>query len=172
MKLTRENIYINLQGKSKEELTELYWLLKNNNEDILNNNIDYFIECYLNTRLVSYNFHFCCESWSCATLQSTENKTEVTIQQLKEILQPMESTEFLQQQLEKAEAEVKRLKEAIEDNKIKIGDWVKRVVRKDCRVFKINDTHNLEHYNNKIYSKIYSKIQDQELINKLNALIK
>src|SRR5690606_8251726 len=56
----------------------------------------------------------------------------------------------LEQLLQKAEAEVKRLKEAIEDSKIKIGDWV--VVKETKRFFKVDevDVKYLENYHKKI----------------------
>lgn len=62
----------------------------------------------------------------------------------------------LEQQLEKAKAEVKRLEDEI--NKIKIGDWV---VHNEL-VFKFNQNTICK----------CEKITDQELINKLNELIK
>lgn len=188
MKLTKENVYIDLRGKSKEELTELYWLLKNNNEPLYRNSLDLFLkypECY-------ENLNFNLDQWCGTSSVMFLGKTEITIEQLKEILQPMENkqeqlrkeakirgythdnfkslintksigiedidewyycefadtlytnrygnggnvvyrkgvwaeivSETLQQQLQKAEAKVKRLREAIEDSKIKVGDWCK-----------------------------------------------
>ena len=60
--------------------------------------------------------------WSYSTLLggAIETKEHHSKELTKEILQAMET---LKQQLQKAEAEVKRLKEAIEESKIKIGDW-------------------------------------------------
>ena len=75
----------------------------------------------------------------------------------------------LEQQLQKAEAEVKRLKEAIEDSEIKVGDWVKRT-REGLELFKADKTHDYRYINSEKH--LYQKITDQELINKLNELIK
>ena len=72
--------------------------------------------------------------------------------------------ETLEQRLQKAEAEVKRLKEAIEDIEIKIGDWV--IINEEELIFKAND------YDIKYLDSKHKKIQDQELIIKLNELIK
>lgn len=195
MKLTKEQVYVNLQGKSEKELTELYWLLKNNNQDLFHNDLPTFIEEYYKTNRF---LEFYCGKWG----GGSNLKTEVSIKQLKEILQPMETftpiamkctqeqfeaikpkligckiesmdnfeempylinyrnseknnitnylredksvngmvvyeewneevflkncgieVDTLEQQLEKAKAEVKRLEKAIEDSKIKDGDW-------------------------------------------------
>lgn len=204
MSLLRENVYISLIGKSEDELTKLYWLLANNSE-VLYRSFKRFLE-YPSDGEPYIGF---CESsnywWSGIDLG---NRKEVTIEQLKEILKPMENKEeqlikeakergfltegnefyscfsdknklriikpynseleinlyldkigylryddglnnkydeslcsnpaiykdgvwaeiknhnlTLTEQLQKAEAEVKRLKEAIEDSKIKEGEW-------------------------------------------------
>ena len=162
MKLTKEEIYINLQGKSKEELTELYWVLKNNNQKLARHKLDDFLgyknhsSCYV---LICNDF-----GWSG---DDRFDKIEVTIQQLKEILQPVDLT--IEQQLQKAEAEVKRLKEAIEDSEIKVGDWVKRT-REGLELFKADKTHDYRYINSEKH--LYQKITNTELINKLNELIK
>lgn len=244
MKLTKENVYIDLRGKSKEELTELYLLLKNNNEEILINGLDVFVGCYLNLKNNNYNFHFYCNCWSLAYSSVDIYKQEITIQQLKEILQPMETftpiamkctqeqfnavkpkliglkiigldsftdcnylvnnlgkreklisnitpdskgyynreiheewneeiflkacgikTEpTLIERLQKAEAEVKRLKEAIEDGKIKVNDWV--IVNEEKLIFKASD------YDVQFLGNIHKKITNPELIKLLEQEIK
>src|SRR5690606_23683455 len=159
--MKKENIYINLQGKSKEELTELYWLLKNNNEKILNDGLDLFIRCYLNIESKDNKFHFYNAYWSCAGCKEASSKQEVTIQQLKEILQPMDLT--LEQRLEKAEAEaeVKRLKEAIEEeNKPKIGDWV---YNKEEDIIYQKSYNIFNQYENKIANPELIKLLEKEL---------
>ena len=159
MKLTKENIYINLQGKSKEELTDLWEFLNSNGEKCYRDK-DYFIE-YQSTYRTLYLY---CNLWRGYDDDKIYYKTEVTIQQLKEILQPMYLT--IEQQLEKAEAEVKRLKEAIEDSKIKVGDFIYSY---DANAFYYIENKII--LKNLLSSKI-KKINDQELINKLNELIK
>lgn len=81
MKLTKENIYVPLEGYSEEELTELYNFLESINEPC---------EGFLNL-LIKRNktLEFWDGTWF--TDQSAGNKTPVTIEQLKEILQPMEN---------------------------------------------------------------------------------
>lgn len=210
MKLKKEEVYINLQGKSKEELTELYDFLESVGEITYRDDIEWFLEYTEEGCYFGYDGEdFCHIGTGCA-----KNKTEVTIEQLKEILQPFTPismrctkeqfeavkkklkgcrisnlSEFniavylvnnlgsecktisnvagvdskshnrevyeqwneeiflkacgikldsLEQQLEKAEAEVKRLKEEI--NKPKIGDWVNR---KDNCIWKINNEDDL-----------------------------
>ena len=243
MKLTKENIYINLQGKSKEELTDLWEFLNSNGEKCYRDK-DYFIE-YQSTYRTLYLY---CNLWRGYDDDKIYYKTEVTIQQLKQIIKPMETftpiamkctqeqfedikpklkeigkigdllfafendnlylvnnyngeklyfdisycgdfnrkvyeqwneeiflkacgieVETLQQRLKKAEAEVKRLKEAIEDSEIKVGDWVKRT-REGLELFKADKTHDYRYINSEKH--LYQKITDQELINKLNELIK
>ena len=80
-KLNREEIYINLQGKSEEELTEL--------EQITGlSNLHHWNYIHFDT----YNNY---NGWILYDyLTTVKNKQEVTIQQLKEILQPMENKEF------------------------------------------------------------------------------
>ena len=94
MKLTRENIYINLQSKSKEELTEL--------EQITGlSNLHHWNYIHFDT----YNNY---NGWILYDyLTTVKNKQEVTIQQLKEILQPKDLT--LEQQLEKAKSRSKEI---------------------------------------------------------------
>lgn len=86
MKLTKEEVYIDLRGKSKEELTDLYWFLKNNNESLTRERLNCFIEYPLECRYLSLGE----KSWNgYYGLNCLVEKTEVTIEQLKEILQPM-----------------------------------------------------------------------------------
>lgn len=229
--MKKEEIYINLQGKTKEELTELYWLLKNNDEKLYRDSLYLFL--YYPTDYGSLHFHS--NGWCGNSNIKFSNKQEVTIEQLKEILQPMENkeeqlkeilrkeakergythdnfkcltcrkskgigdidkwhycnlsdrlytnvlgeggnvvyengvwaeivSESLEQQLQKAEAEVKRLQYLFEEeNKIKVGDWC---IRTDDCVFKVSG-------NDLNWARSHSKkITDQQLINKLNELIK
>lgn len=238
MKLTKEQVYVNLQGKSEEELTDLYWLLKNNNQDLFHNDLPTFIEEYYKTNRF---LEFYCGKWG----GGSNLKTEVTIEQLKEILQPMETftpiamkctqeqfdsimpklkgckigsmdnfeempylinyrnseknsiTNYLredksvngmvvheewneelflkacgiedctlEQQLEKAKAEVKRLEKEIENNKIKFGDWVTH----NNYVFKaIQDKYDLHILNKR---NDFKKITNPQLIELLEQEIK
>ena len=229
MKLTKENVYINLQGKSKEELTDLWEFLKENNQETYNSGIKSFLYDFYNKDTYNLGIEFDKNQWIGSL--NDENKTTVTIEQLKEILKPMEEVltlenvkvdcrgltgkeiikisdiiynkkgtrpeltangyivhghqpmrtiisyekfmelfgnkEILEQQLKKAEAEVKRLKEAIEDSKIKIGDWVKY---NNNLVIKVEeDKHDLGVLNE---SKEYKKITNPELIKLLEQEIK
>lgn len=254
--MKKEYIYVDLKGKSIEELTELFYILKINKEEIYRDNLNSFVNYPKEYRLLHFD-----KTWVGYDDNKVEGKTEITIQQLKEILQPMESKEpksnelkalleiyyscrdkhtvinkdeifkkhgclnseymsvclknfnlidlkgrrskwiaskpnkdmaddflifvkdyvktknekqyleiknnnlTLTEQLEKAEAEVKRLKEAIEEsNKPKIGDWV--FVKESKAIFKVKEI-DLEYMNIR-----HKKITDQELIDKLNELIK
>lgn len=211
-------------------MTELYYFLESAGEK-QHDDFENFLFDYKQWK--TYRFAF---DW---TLSLSKEGTEVTIQQLKEILQPMENTKFkkddviiitdfgrvtssthttnftlnkpyvlekdfnkenglfvkiddnnnkrngwrnafdlgikielykeptLTEQLEKAEAEVKRLKEAIEEeSKPKDGD-ICVMDNGDYKFIKI-------FYNDECFidSLKIKKIQDQELINKLNELIK
>lgn len=153
MKLTKENVYIDLRGKSEDELTELWYLLNSNDEQIKHSELAIFITQYHNkNRFLSYSQN----KWQWGSLSG---KQEVTIQQLKEILQPMENKESLQQQLEKAKAEVERLEKEIEDSRIKVGDWVRH---NNSHVFKVKENmYNLGVINE---SKEFKKITNQQLI--------
>ena len=156
--MKKEDVYINLQGKSKEELTELYSFLESIGEDIFRNDIEWFLKySNLDRDYAHLTYRPDYENWGNL---KTNNKQEVTIQQLKEILQPMET---LEQQLEKAKAEVKRLEEESEESKIKIGDWVVNIKSGTCFKWHLLGVRDVS---------IYKKITDKELINKLNNLIK
>lgn len=201
MKLTKENVYVNLQGKTKEELTDLWEFLDNAGEKQYRDTINNFLDNY--DGWIAYEFTD--DVWQFSSSRSLSGKNEVTIDQLKQIIKPMETkftpiamkctkeqfeaikpkleglniilisdfcySEYLvnklggseniisnvtfdsrsdysrtvyeewneeiflkacgievnslEQQLQKAEAELRRLKEAIEEeNKPKVGDWV------------------------------------------------
>lgn len=116
--LRKEDVYIRLEGMSKDELTELYWVLKNNNEPIFRNEIEDFL---LYTEDIVVFLDFDNTDWGSSDLSVERTKTEVTIQQLKEILQPMETLQQKEQRLLK---ELEEVRKEIEDSKIKVGDWV------------------------------------------------
>lgn len=83
MKLTKENIYINLRGKSKEELTEFYNFLVSVGEKPFRDK-EWFLNYSNDNEKVGFSgVHFC------GLGDLYKDRTEVTIQQLKEILQPM-----------------------------------------------------------------------------------
>lgn len=90
MKLTKENIYIDLRGKSKEKLTELWEFLNNAGEKQFRDSLNDFLN---NCKgWLAYEFHR--NKWTLSSDRiSLHEKTEVTIEQLKQILQPMENTE-------------------------------------------------------------------------------
>lgn len=231
MKLTKENVYINLQGKSKEELTDLYDFLKINNEPIHRTK----------ERFLEYDNYYLSFFGKWQQMFIIHNEVEVTIEQLKKIIKPMENkgeqlrkeakergythdnfkcliykkskgigdidkwhycnlsdrlytnvlgeggnvvyregvwaeivSESLEQQLQKAEAEVNRLKYLIEkDNRPKVGDWAilweegeeTPVIGLITDVTDFYLTCNGSWENGR-------KITDQELINKLNELMK
>lgn len=231
--MKKEDVYIDLRGKSKEELTEFYNFLESVGEKMYDS-LEKILEYYKKWNIFSVKNDY----W---ILSNEKYKQEVTIEQLKEILQPMETkftptamkctqeqfeaikpklkgceiksignfnvcnylvnnlnengnvvsniseslkwnhnrvvheqwneeiflkacgieVETLEQQLEKAIAEVERIEQEIEESKIKIGDWVISELN-DC-VFRYQ------------YGRVkddLTKITDQELIKKLNNLIK
>src|SRR5690606_37221556 len=87
MKLTKENVYINLRGKSKEELTDLYNFLKSIGEKLFRDDIEWFLQySILEGGLSHLSYRFNYANWGNL---KTNNKQEVTIKQLKEILQPV-----------------------------------------------------------------------------------
>lgn len=233
MKLTKENIYIDLRGKSKEELTDIQSVLIMFNEPTYRKDF----ETYYNSDSYNYLEFYDCEWLGSRTI--TETKQEVTIEQLKEILQPMETLEqklrkeatergfvngvnfygsqgaestkpmlindsikftnsynwflhvnnsrlcfngkwgtlieeTLEQQLEKAKAEVKRIEDEIEEqNKPKVGDLVIFERGKYKVIFEL-ENEKLDRLENICggYFQFKDKITDQELINKLNELTK
>lgn len=109
--LAKGNIYVPLEGYSEEELNELYNFLESINEPC---------EEYLKV-LIKRNktLEFWDGIWF--TDYSAGNKIPITIEQLKEILQPMETLQEKEQRLLK---ELEEVKKEIEENKIKAGDWV------------------------------------------------
>ena len=160
MKLTKKNIYINLQGKSKDELTDLWEFLTSNGE-IVSDTKEYFVETHLkyNNSFIALGSDNAWKWWG------SYNKTEVTINELKEIIKPIGT---LQQQLQKAEAEVKRLQSLIEEeNKIKIGDWALELHSNN--IIKATENSSILYLNSKEYCK---KITNTELIKLLEDEIK
>ena len=217
MKLTKENVYIDLRDKSKEELNLITGIT-----GVENLKNYYYLHFY--TPLNKWiRYHV----W----VDNTENKTEVTIEELKEILKMTKNQELIEEakkrgythdnfkclidrkcegikdienwyyeifedtlytntegeggnvvyrdgvwaeiknnnltlteQLQKAEAEVKRLKEAIEDIKIKVNDWV-YIDNTKC-FFKVSDG-DFNHLDNR-----HRKITNPELIKLLEQEIK
>lgn len=159
MDLTKENVYVSLIGKSREELTDLYKFLVGSGEIVYRDKYRFlgYIDLYYQYILLNNN------SW-CGS-NSINNKTEVTIDQLKQIIKPMET---LQQQLQNAEAEVKRLKSLIEEeNKIKIGDWALELHSNN--IIKATEKSSILYLNSKEYCK---KITNLELIKLLEKEIK
>lgn len=149
--MKKEEVYINLQGKTKEELTDLWEFLDSIGEKLYRDK-EWFLECPKCYK--SFNFHN--NEWCGNKDKKVKDKQEVTIEQLKEILQPMELS--LTGQLQKAEAEVKRLQSLIEEeNKPKVGDWVRR---KDNCIWKIRDEYDI----NTHLLKDCKKITNPELI--------
>lgn len=119
MELKKEEVYIYLRGMSKEELTELYWLLRDCGEKMYRGDLNSFLG-YPDT---SELLNFYCNVWCGYTDSYIPNKTKVTLTELKNILQ---YTNTLQQQLEKAKSEVERIEKLIEEeSKPKVGDWGK-----------------------------------------------
>lgn len=157
MKLRREDIRISLQGKNKEVLTNIYNLLVSLKQTMYSS----LERDLINLRDWEY-YEFYNGKWC---LSNNDDKKEVTIEELKEILQPKDLT--LEQQLQKAEAEVKRLQSLIEEeNKIKVGDWFLEKCTNNIR------KHICPEGSLYVNSKECEKITDQDLINKLNGLIK
>lgn len=92
MKLTKEQVYIKLQGKTEEELTELYNFL----ESVGESNFDK-LGCLIINNYWKYLALYTGD-WVMCNDAYIKNKKEVTIEQLKEILKPMDNKE---QQLRK-----------------------------------------------------------------------
>lgn len=126
---TKENVYIILLGKSKEELTEVFYLLKDNGEEIFRNNLESFISNHFKDKGNLF-LEFSKNEWIGS--KNNEHKQEITIQELKEMLQPTLTMRCLNQQLKEAQAEVNRIADLIEENNPKVGDWVKS---KETNVF-------------------------------------
>lgn len=88
--LTKENVYVSLKGKSKEELTDLYEFLTSNGEKVYRNK-EGFLE-YNISRYKSLNFEFF--NWIGYEDDVIGYKTEVTIKELKQIIKPSMETKF------------------------------------------------------------------------------
>nr|WP_317632978.1 hypothetical protein [uncultured Flavobacterium sp.] len=116
MKLTKENVYVDLKGRSKEELTELYNFLISVGEKPFRDK-EWFLNYSNDDEKVGFSsVHFC------GLGDLYKEKTKVTIQQLKEILQP---TETLQEKEQRLLKELEEVRKEIEENKIKVGDVCK-----------------------------------------------
>lgn len=89
MKLTKEQVYINLQGKTKEELADLWNFLNKSGGNQFRETISDFLYNY--NGWIAYEFSD--DVWQFSSSQSLNGKTEVTIEQLKEIIKPMENKE-------------------------------------------------------------------------------
>lgn len=89
-KLKKEDIYISLQGKSKEELTYLYNFLESIGEDIFRNDIEWFLKySTLDRDYAHLSYRPDYKNWGNL---KTHNKQEVTIQQLKKTLQKFKAS--------------------------------------------------------------------------------
>lgn len=88
--MKKEQIYINLQGKTKEELTDLWEFLKEHNEPTYNKSLINFIKDFRNTEYNNNGLEFHSKQWIGS--YNDENKTEITIEQLKQIIKPMKFT--------------------------------------------------------------------------------
>ena len=116
--MKKEEVYIKLQGKSTEYCGKVYDILSTNGEKMYVSKRRMHIYSNSNEK-----YHFSDGYWNDGDVNKAENKQEVTIEQLKEILKPMET---LEQQLQKAQLEVERLQKLIEEeSKIKVGDVCK-----------------------------------------------
>ncbi len=84
--MKKEEIYVNLHGKTKEELTDLWEFLTSNGE-IVSDTKEYFIETHLkyNNSFIALGSDNAWKWWG------AYNKTEITIPQLKQIIKPMET---------------------------------------------------------------------------------
>ena len=159
MKLTKENVYVDLRGKSEEELTDLYNFLESVGEKTFRDYIEWFLS-YSNLE-----GHFAHLSYRCDYANwgntKTENKQEVTIQQLKEILQPMET---LQEKAIRLENELNEVKQQIEEeNKIKEDDWV--FINESDIIFKVkeNGFRFIDYRHKKITNTELIKLLEQEI---------
>lgn len=162
MKLTKENVYINLQGKSEAELTDLYYFLESVGEKQYRKTLKSFLDYCRD-----YETYHLGNNWTLSWYSNTKEKTEVTIEQLKEILQTME-TETLQEKEHRLLEELEEVRKAIEEeSNIKIGDWVKRTYS-GIEIFKADNTHDYRYINSERH--IYQKITNPEIINFLENL--
>lgn len=133
--MKKEEIYINLQGKTKEELTYLWEFLDSAGEKQYDT-----LERFLNTNVEGWRVYLFgrLNQWTHSALST---KTEVTIEQLKEIIKPMET---LQEKAIRLENELNEVKQQIEEeNKPKVGDWVVNKNGILCRFSELNSIHFL-----------------------------
>lgn len=88
MKLSKENVYINIKGKTKGELADLYNFLKSVGERQFRTALnDFLVNC---STWIAYELSTS-DNWVLSSnQQSLSKKTEVTIEQLKELLHPTE----------------------------------------------------------------------------------
>lgn len=108
--LKKEDVYISLVGKTEEELTDLYKFLIENNEPLL---------CDFRINKSNEVLEFYDSKWTGSRFD--EEKTRVTIEQLKQIIRPVE-TETLKEKVERLEKELEQAKKELEDSKPKVGD--------------------------------------------------
>lgn len=116
--LKKEDVYVVLKGKTEEELRDLYAFLIGNNEPLFAPSLRYFLE-YRNDPVG--DFHLGEEEAEWLVNKLHKDKTEVTIEQLKQIIKPME-TETLKEKVERLEKELEQAKKELEDSKPKVGD--------------------------------------------------
>lgn len=161
MRLKKEDVYIDLKGKSKKELTELYNFLESVGEKRVSNSLGAFLKSLKawNWNYYVYDIKF---GW---TLSYKPSNTEVTIEQLKEIIKPN-----LQAQLENIKKEIERIEKLImEENKPKVGDWCKFLdddKSKICvsKLRYINHGAKHKYHTHESYYKNCKKITNPELI--------
>lgn len=158
MKLKKEDVYIDLRGKSKEELTDLWRFLDNAGEKLFRDDLDDFLTHSIIWRFLEFDYTSWCFS-------DSKKNTEVTIEQLKDILKPN-----LQKQLENAKKYVERIEKLImEENSSKIGEWC-RFWDDDksdlCigRLRFIYDTHTYKYLTSNVKFENCEKITNPELI--------
>lgn len=108
--LKKEDVYVVLKGKTEEELRDLYAFLIENNEPLL---------CDFRINKSNEVLEFYDSKWTGSRFD--EEKTRVTIEQLKQIIRPME-TETLKEKVERLEKELEQTKKELEDSKPKVGD--------------------------------------------------
>lgn len=172
---TLENIQVDCSNETEEHIKEMTDVFEKNGFNLA---LDGITDQHFYLRLAK-----CGESVNFFRLDDT--KTTITYEKFMELftgsVEVLNEEKYiadltLEQQLQKAEAEVKRLRKAIEDSKIKVGDLVCYVSIHNKKVMLFGYCEDIK--DNNIYigglnyeSKQCSKITDQELINKLNELI-
>lgn len=133
--LKKEDVYVVLKGKTEEELRDLYAFLIENNEPLL---------CDFRINKSNEVLEFYDSKWTGSRLD--EEKTRVTIEQLKQIIRPMEeetlqnkegayvdirdneqllmhlvTNETLQGKIKRLEKELQQAKQELEESKPKVG---------------------------------------------------